>query len=66
MIFAGAGLLIFAVLSLFGQARQMHSFGALRLVFLTYASLIVILAVLMRKGWWHSSLRFVNTALQIT
>lgn len=66
VIFAGAGLLIFAVLSLFGQARQMHSFGALRLVFLTYVSLIVILAVLMRKGWWHSSLRFVNTALQIT
>ena len=66
VIFAVASLLIFAVLSIFGQARQMHSFGILRIVFLSYVGLILLLAILVRRGWWHPALRFVNTALQIT
>lgn len=66
VIFAVASLLIFAVLSIFGQARQMHSFGILRIVFLSYIGMILLLAILVRRGWWHASLRFVNTGLQIT
>ncbi len=65
LIFIATTVSIFAVVGLFGGARQFHSFTTLRLVFLLYLGLVGIFALLVRKGWWHSSLRFLNSTLQI-
>ena len=65
-LFCGCGLTIFAVLMLAGEAAVLQSFRVIGMVFVGFTALLVSLALLARKGWWHPSMRFVNTGLQIT
>jgi len=65
LIFIATSLSIFIVVGIFGGVSRFDSFGLLRIVFLLYLGLVTTFAVLVWKGWWHSSLRFVNTTLQI-
>ena len=65
LIFIGTVILIAAGIAAFGQSRNFHSFGLLRLAFLSYIALLVVFAILAQKGLWHSSLRYLNTTLQV-
>lgn len=65
-IFFGASITIFIVLSVLGEARELHAFTTLRLIFFSGAALLVALLAVAWKGWWHPSLRFINSGLQIT
>lgn len=65
-IFIGAVLTIFLVLSFLGEAREMRSFGTLRVIFLSGTTLLAVLIALAWRGFWHPALRYLNTGLQIT
>jgi len=65
LIFIATTLAIFVVVATFGGARHFHSANTLRIIFLLYLGLVATFAVLVRKGLWHSSLRYLNTTLQI-
>ncbi len=65
-LFSGCVFIIFAVLSLAGEATQLKSFALLRDVFIGFTVLLVGLALLARKGWWHPIMPYVNVSLQVT
>jgi adenylate cyclase len=65
-IFVGASLMIFLVLSILGEAKEIRSFGVLRCAFIGFTIPLLALAAVAWHGWWHPALRFLNTGLQIT
>lgn len=65
-LFSGCVLIIFAVLSIAGEATQLESFSLLRDVFIGFTLLFVGLGLLARKGWWHPVMPYVNVGLQVT
>lgn len=66
LIFAGAGLTLFGMLTIFGVASQFHTSNVFRVALLTYLFLGGLLVFLVKAGRWHPLLRFINTAAQIT
>lgn len=66
IIFIGASLLIFGMLSSMGQAKEMHSFWILRCAFIGFTIPLIVLTAVAWRGWWHPSMRYLNTGLQIT
>lgn len=66
LLFTGSAFLLFILLSLMGDARELHSFQVLRKTFLGFVALIALLVVVVKMGWWHPSIRFINTTLQIS
>jgi adenylate cyclase len=64
-IFCATVFFIFGMVSALGYTK---GFGALPLIqatFLSFLGISVILAVLARRGWWHPTLPFINSGLQI-
>ncbi|CAN5814846.1 adenylate/guanylate cyclase domain-containing protein [soil metagenome] len=65
-IFIVASLSIFIVLSFLGEARELHAYDTLRLIFLSGAVFLFALIAIAWRGWWHPAVRFLNTGVQIT
>lgn len=65
-LFSGSSILLFGVLTLFGQAVDTKSFMLLRGVFLGFTALLILLGAMAYKGWWHPVMPYVNTGMQIT
>ncbi len=65
-IFLGTSIAIFIILAFLGEARELHAFTTLRVIFFSGATLLIALLAIAWKGWWHPSLRFINSGLQIT
>jgi len=66
LIFGGAALCLFLLISLLGMTRGFQSLEDFRLTFMSYLGLVAILIAVVKTGRWHPALRFVNTAAQIT
>ncbi len=65
-LFSGCGLLLFAILTFVGGAGELKSFHILRSVFIGFTLLLITLAMLAQKGWWHPVIPYINTGLQMT
>lgn len=65
LLFCGAIILAFGIISLSGEAQRFGSFTAMRTVFLCFMGLLLGLAAAIRAGFWHPVLRYVNSALQV-
>ena len=65
LIFIATVTSLFIVVGFAGGSRKFHNFFPLQIVFLLYLGLMGSFAALVRKGWWHSSLRYLNSTLQI-
>jgi len=66
LLFTGAISLIFIVLSATGEAQQLHSYTYMRAAFVVFISLLILLAIIIARGWWHSGMRYAGVALQVT
>src|SRR4051812_40114713 len=65
-IFLSTSIAIFIILAFLGEARELNAFTTLRAIFFSGTALLIALIAIAWKGWWHPSLRFINSGLQIT
>jgi adenylate cyclase len=65
-IFCATAFFIFGMVSVLGYTKGFVSMPLIQATFLSFIGILVVLAVLARKGWWHPALPFVNSSLQIT
>ena len=65
-IFCVTAFFIFGMVSALGYTRGFVALPVIQATFLSFIGLLVALAVLARRGWWHPALPFLNSGLQIT
>jgi adenylate cyclase len=65
-IFCATAFFIFGMVSALGYTRSFVALPVIQVTFLTFIGLLVALATLARRGWWHPALPFLNSGLQVT